>query len=220
MDILHLHNTITAQREVPESSTSVEDVLGEVVETFQTLQAQGKTRFYGMTGLGETAAVNRVIDAGVMQTVQSAFNLLNPSAGADVPPEFYAQDFERLIDRAAGKGMGVVVISVLAGGALSGVVERHPLASPPRKPLVTGRDYRENVYMGRHFDFLMEEGYVESRVEAAVRFGLSKGEVSTVLVGYSSLEHLEEAVKCGSRGPLPPEALNRLSEIWAEFTGG
>ena len=41
--------------------------------------------------------------------------------------------------------------------------------------------------------------------------------VSTVLVGYSSLEHLEKAVSYAAKGPLPVEILGRLSEVWGRF---
>ena len=211
VDLIQLHNHITLRRDAGQGSFSVEDLLTEVMETFQSLQAQGKARFYGITGLGETEALHRAVDAGTLYTVQTAYNLLNPSAGAEVPSEFSVQDFGRLIDRAAAKEMGVIVIRVLAAGALSGVEERHPVAAPAVAPISSGRDYREDVNRARSFDFLIDEGYVEGLVEAALRFALSKGEVSTVLVGYSSLEQLEKAVEYASRGSLPPETLDRIA---------
>jgi aryl-alcohol dehydrogenase-like predicted oxidoreductase len=56
----------------------------------------------------------------------------------------------------------------------------------------------------------VEEGIVKSPVEAAIRFAISKPEISTALIGLSSLEQLEYAVACANRGPLPAEALSRL----------
>jgi aryl-alcohol dehydrogenase-like predicted oxidoreductase len=41
--------------------------------------------------------------------------------------------------------------------------------------------------------------------------------VSTVLVGYSSLEHLEAAAAAVNRGPLPPATLQRLGALWSEL---
>jgi hypothetical protein len=35
-----------------------------------------------------------------------------------------------------------------------------------------------------------------------------------VLLGYSSLEHLEAAAAAVGKGPLPASALPRLQEIW------
>ena len=44
----------------------------------------------------------------------------------------------------------------------------------------------------------------------AIRFGLSKPGVSTVLVGYSTLAHLEEAIRFTERGPLSADAIARV----------
>ena len=61
---------------------------------------------------------------------------------------------------------------------------------------------------------LVDEGFVESLVEASLRFPLASGAVSPVLLGYSSLEQLEYAAACLARGPLPAAALARLPALW------
>lgn len=58
-----------------------------------------------------------------------------------------------------------------------------------------------------------------SLVEASLRFALSNTGISSVLVGYSSQRHLEQAVECARSGPLPAEAMERLPQVWAGFTG-
>ena len=215
VDVLILHNPIALQRNPSQGCPGTDDVLGDVVEAFHGLQAQGKAMYYGITGLGETEAVHKVIDSGALQTVQVCYNLLNPSAGTPLPPGYNAQDFGRLIDRAAERNMGVICISVLAEGALTGVEERHPVALASATAVASRYEYGEDVKRARSFNFLVDEGYVEGLVEAALRFALSNGGVSTALVGCSSLEHLEMAAEYASRGPLPPEALDRLPEVWA-----
>jgi aryl-alcohol dehydrogenase-like predicted oxidoreductase len=72
---------------------------------------------------------------------------------------------------------------------------------------------------GNRFGFLQSEGYAANLVEASIRFALSRPGVSTVLVGYSSLEHLEQAVEYAGKGPLPGDALAKLPEVWAGFVG-
>ena len=67
---------------------------------------------------------------------------------------------------------------------------------------------------------LVEEGHAASLVEAALRFPLSSAAVSTVLLGYSSLEHLEAAAAAVGKGPLSPEALARLETCWTEMARG
>ena len=217
VDLVQLHNPIALQRGSTRRALGVEEVLDQVVPAFESLQAQGKTRFWGITGLGETEALRKVIETGAVYTVQACHNLLNPSAGTEVPSDFPFQDFGGLIDRAAGNQMGVIGIRALAAGALSGEAGRHPIASPSVAPISSGRDYSEDVDRTSSLKFLIQDGYAGSMVEAAVRFAMSKKEVSTVLVGYSSLEQLEQAAGYVAKGPLPEEALRRLPEVWAGF---
>ena len=56
-------------------------------------------------------------------------------------------------------------------------------------------------------------------VEASLRFALGNAEVTGVLVGYSSLEHLEQAVDFAARVPLPPYAMARLPDERVSLKG-
>lgn len=215
VDLIQLHNRVAAQRDPDRDLLSVEDVLGQVVEGFQTLQTQGKIRFYGITGFGETDALLRVIDSGSIFSTQSCYNLINPSSGTPVAGGFDLQDFGGLIQRAEAQGTGVLVIRVLAAGALTGMDERHPVAAPQVAPMGSSDSYSEDLSRARTLGFLVDDGHVENLVEAALRFPLGNTGVSTVLVGYSNMEHLEQAVRWMNRGPLPAEALERLPAIWS-----
>ena len=126
VDLFQLHNRIETAR--GRGALSVGDVLNEVVPAVQKLRQQGKVGFCGITGLGDTPALHQSIDGGTIDTAQVCYNLLNPSAGAQVLAGFPAQDFGRLLDRTRERRMGVIVIRVLAAGALSGVETRHPVA--------------------------------------------------------------------------------------------
>ena len=215
--LMQMHNHVAPVAEG--GSVSPEEAMGQVADALQELRDQGKIRFCGLTAVGETGALHRVIDSGTLNTVQSVYNLVNPSAGTHVPPGFDMADYGNLIGRAQANGMGVLVIRVLAAGALSGEPTRHPVAVPSVAPIGSGRDYSQDQARGDAFRFLELEGYVGSLVEASLRFALGNPGVSSVLVGYSSLEHLEQAVEYAARGPLPPEAVARLPEVWAGFTG-
>ena len=220
VDLIQVHTHIASQADSGRNSLTAEDLLGEVVDTFRSLKDQGKIRNYGITGLGDTEALHRVIDSGNLDTVQVCYNLINPSAGQQVPPGFDQQDFGRLIERAEASNTGVIVIRVLAAGALSGESTRHPVAVPTVAPIGSGRDYAEDQDRAAMFGFLTEEGHVEGTVEAAIRFALGKKGVSTVLVGYSSLEHLEQAVAYAAKGPLAEEIMGRLPGVWGRFGAG
>jgi len=213
VDLFQLHNRIETAR--GRGALSVGDVLSEVVPAVQKLRQQGKVGFCGMTALGETRALHQAIDGGTLDTAQVCYNLLNPSAGAAVPAGFPAQDFGRLLDRTRERRMGVIVIRVLAAGALSGVEARHPVAVPTVDPIATAPDYRTDVARAQALGALVREGHVENLMEASIRLAVGSDAVSTVLVGYSSLEHLEAAAAAVNRGPLPAAALQRLTALWS-----
>ena len=215
--LMQMHNHVASVAEG--GSVSPEEALGQVVDALRELRDQGKVRFWGMTAVGETAALHRIIDSGTLDTVQSVYNLVNPSAGMEVPSGFDMDDYGNLIGRACANGMGVLVIRVLAAGALSGQTTRHSIAVPTVAPIGSGRDYGQDQARADGFRFLVREGYAHSLVDASLRFALGNPGVSSVLVGYSSMEHLEQAVASAGRGPLPPDAVARLPEVWAGFTG-
>ena len=217
VDLLQLHNHITPTRGSNAGAVSIRELMDEVVPALQALQQQGKIRFYGITGRGDTAALHQVIAAAAFHTVQVPYNLLNPSAAVDVPAGFPAQNFRRLLDRANEQRMGVIGIRVLAAGALSGTEARHPTAAPAVEPIASGRDYATDVQRAKMLEVLVREGHVQSLVEASLRFAVSTDALSTVLVGYSSLEHLEYAAASVARGPLSTAALNRLSTLWKQL---
>jgi len=215
VDLLQLHNPIATQRSA--RALGVKDVIGEVIPALEALQAQGKTRFWGITALGDTGALHQVL-AAPLYTAQVCYNLLNPSAGAEVPPRFPAQDFGRLLDRAKERGVGAIIIRVLAAGALSGEASRHPVAVPTVEPIATGPDYASDVERARALRALVDEGHAASLVEASLRFPLGSEAVSTVLLGYSSLAHLEQAAAAVAKGPLTAAARARLSALWVDTT--
>ena len=219
VDLIQLHNRLMPNpgSELTRPDLDAKEVLEQVVAGFQELRTQGKVRYYGITGLGEKETLHTVLDSEAMDTVQACYNLLNPSAGIPNTPKFYTQDYGQLIDRAAAKGAGVIAIRVMAAGALTGVSDRHPLAMPTVAPIGSSKEYEEDVRRAGSFQYLVEEGIVDSLPEAALRFVLSKAEVSTALAGVSSLEQLEQSVAWAEKGPLPNAALDGLAKVWRQF---
>jgi L-galactose dehydrogenase/L-glyceraldehyde 3-phosphate reductase len=211
VDILHLHNPIA----LTGGGQGVVDlglVLSEIAEGTQAVVDAGLAHHDGFTGLGDSAALQEVIRAEPFETMQTYFNVLNPSAG-------YAgqtggeQDFQGVIDTAARSGVGVIVIRVLAAGAAAAVPDRAANAGDPGSGLVGGASYSTDLERAGRLPALAAELGLESPVELAIRFGLSKSGVSTVLVGYSTLQHLEDAIRFAERGSLEADALRRTLEI-------
>ena len=217
VDIFHLHNPITEAG--GGSALSVRQMLDDVVPAFERLRQQGKIRFLGITALGDTAALHQVIDARVFDSAQVVYNMLNPSAAEKLPPNYPAQDYERLFDHTDAAGVGVVGIRVLAGGALSGSAERHPIAGPAPEPIGSAMSYDADIDRARRLIPLVKEGFAASLTEAATRFALSHPAMGTILVGMATPQQFEDALAAAEKGPLPQAALDRLSALRQAFSG-
>jgi aryl-alcohol dehydrogenase-like predicted oxidoreductase len=217
VDIFHLHNPIT--EDSGGEALSVRQVLGEVVPAFEQLRQQGKIRFLGLTAIGSTPALHQVIDAGGFDSAQVVYNMLNPSAATALPANYPAQDYGRLFDHTKAAGTGVIAIRVLAGGALSGSTERHPIASPPPEPIGSAMSYDADIARARRLMLLVTEGFAASLTEAATRFALGNPAVGTILVGMATPQQFEDALAAVEKGPLPAAAIERLVALRQGFVG-
>jgi aryl-alcohol dehydrogenase-like predicted oxidoreductase len=189
------------------------------VPAFERLRQHGKIRFLGMTAVGDTAALNQVIDVRAFDSAQIVYNMLNPSAGEELPANYPAQDYGRMFDHTRAAGVGVVGIRVLAGGALSGSAARHPIAGPAPEPIGSAMSYDADVDRARRLMPLVKEGFAASLTEAATRFALSHPAMGTILVGMATPQQFEDALAAVQKGPLPQAALDRLSALRQPFAG-
>jgi len=216
VDLLQFHNPITqAPRD---DALDAGLVIDEIAPVFERLRRQGKTRFCGITGLGDTPAILRVVGSHLFDTVQVAYNLLNPSAGAAIDTGLPGQDFGQLLRHASEAGMGTIGIRALAGGALSGVEVRHPNGLPIVDAVGTA-DYPTDVRHAKIFQPLVQEGHAASLVGAAIRFVIANSALTTAIVGCSSIEQLAFAAAAATKGALTPRALERVTELQKGFGG-
>ena len=213
VDIFHLHNAITEKG--GGEALSVRQVLDDVVPAFERLREAGKTRFLGLTAVGDTAALHQAIDARALRQRPSGLQ--------------HAQSVRRR--RAAGglsgPGLRAAVRShrgrrdrrhrhrVLAGGALSGSAERHPIAGAAPAPIGSAMSYEADVGRAGRLTPLVTDGFAASLTEAATRFAMTNPAVGTILVGMATPQQFEDAFAAVEKGPLPPAALERLSALAA-----
>jgi len=210
VDIFHLHNPIALTDDSGERALPMGLVLSEIGRGLQAVVDAGLVRHAGFTGIGDAAALREVVQAEPFHTVQAYFNMLNPSAGfAGLAGG--SHDFEGLIDTASRAGRGVIVIRVLAAGAATASPSRDANAGDPGALLGQG-SYERDVERSRRLEALATRHGLDGSVELAIRFGLSKPGVSTVLVGYSTLQHLEDALRYTERGALPQAAVDEILE--------
>jgi len=209
VDLFQLHNPLVAKD--ADDRMDVEIALNEVVPALHKLQKVGKTRFIGFSGVGEPAAILKAVDSKAFDTVQVVYNALNPSAGGPMPKGAPGLDYGRLLDRARAADMGTIIIRALAGGALSGTDARHPLAMQAVDPIGSAPDFAADVARARQLEPLVKDGTASSLVELAQRFVIAHPAVTTMLVGYSTLDQLEQAAAAVAKGPLPAVAVARIA---------
>lgn len=208
VDLFQLHNPLAAQD--ADDRMDVDIALNEVIPALHKLQKAGKTRFIGFSGVGEPAAILKAVDSKTFDSVQVVYNALNPSAGGAMPKGTPGLDYGRLLDRAKAADMGTIIIRALAGGALTGTEDRHPLAMQAVPPIGSAATFADDVARARALEPMVREGVAGSLTELAQRFVIANPNVSTMLVGYSTMDQLEQAAAAVEKGPLPAAAVDRI----------
>jgi len=159
--------------------------LGEnrTVETLKDLQAEGKVRFIGMSGILPNLPDH--IAMGVFDVFQ-------------IPYSAVQRDHEDLITGAAGAGAGTFI----RGGAARGAAaqDKNWRAGPlSQDPGVGQRNWEASGIAG----LLSEAGM--SSMEFVLRFTLSHPGLSTTIVGTANPVHLAGNIAVAEQGPLPPD---------------
>ncbi|MFO0760060.1 MAG: aldo/keto reductase [Byssovorax sp.] len=204
--LLQLHNALTVRRGDEPTSLTPSDVLGPsgVLEGLERVRDLGWADWIGLTGIGQPVAQREVIASGRFQTLQVPYNLLNPSAGSEVPSDFAEANYGGVMNDCRALNMGVFAIRVFAGGALAGL--------PPSDYTYRTRFFPLDLY---HRDQARaaalaaeltgdtagstEAGDVDAsdsaRVlrRAALRFSLAHPSVSSAILGLNAIEQVDEA---------------------------
>jgi len=212
VDLLQLHNPLVAID--ADDHMAIEIALNEVVPALQALVKAGKTRFIGFSGVGEPAALLKAVESKSFDTMQVVYNALNPSAGGPMPQWSDGRapglDYSRVLERTKTNDMGTIIIRALAGGALAGTDDRHPLAMQVVPPIGSAPDFAGDVARAKTLEPLVKESGSSSLAEMAQRFVISNPNVTTMLVGYSTLDQLDQAIAAVAKGPLSPAILQKI----------
>jgi aryl-alcohol dehydrogenase-like predicted oxidoreductase len=153
------------------------------VETLKDLQAEGKIRFIGMSGILPDLPDH--IAMGVFDVFQ-------------IPYSAVQRDHEELITEAADAGAGTFI----RGGAARGAAaeDKNWQAGPLSQAPGAGRRNWETSGIA---DLLTEAGM--SNMEFVLRFTLSLPALSTTIVGTANPAHLAGNIAIAERGPLPAD---------------
>jgi len=204
VDLFQLHNRIGSKADG--RVLTVDHVLGKggVVEGMQRMKDQGLTKFSGITAMGETPCVHEVVESGSFDSAQVYYNILNPSAGQDMPPAWTGQNFDNLIGACKTNGVAVIVIRSFAAGVLA-TDQRHGRESM----IVADTKLDDEIQKASAvFDVLGDEH--GTRAQTAVRFALSNPDIACIDVGVANIDQLEQALGAVDGGALPAESLTQL----------
>jgi len=208
VDVLQLHNRIGAK---PGGRVmTVEQILGKdgVADGLDRLREKGLIRHMGITGIGEAASVCEVIRSKRFDSAQVYYNLLNPSAGRDMPAAWTGQNQRGIIEACRANGVAVMAIRIFAAGVIA-TDERHGRESVLLADTSVAEDERKSKAV---FDAIgKDQG---TRAQVALRFVLSNPDVSCAIIGSAELHHIDEALAAQKMGPLPANVLARLDELY------
>lgn len=173
---------------------------GDWLSAVERLKRQGKIRFFGVS-LGEHTPENglRLLETGVVDAVQVIYNIFDQS------PE------DRLFPACRRLNVGVLVRVPFDEGGLTGKIT-------PETRFPEG-DFRNHYFRGdrrrqvheRCLRIAADLGIgLDGLPEAALRFCLSRPEVSTVIAGMRSVRHVDSNVAAGDGRGLSPDRLEKL----------
>ena len=118
--------------------------------------------------------------------------------------------FQNLRSLTSDKGIGTVILRVLEAGALSGDATPHELnqGGPSSDP-----SYAQNALRANALHFLKKDDS-ETLAQVPIRIALMNPKVSTVLVGFSELTQINEAVSCVGHEPFTHAQLEQLENLY------
>ena len=153
------------------------------IETLKELQAEGKIRFIGMSGILPN------LPDHIAMNVFDAFQ---------IPYSAVQRDHENLITEAADKGAGTLIRGGAARGAAS--EEKNWTVGPlTQQPGVGQRNWETSG-----MEALLDEAGI-GRMEFILRFTLSHPALSTTIVGTANQAHLAGNIATAEKGPLPAD---------------
>jgi aryl-alcohol dehydrogenase-like predicted oxidoreductase len=153
------------------------------VETLSELQAEGKIRFIGMSGIRPSLPDHLAMNV---------FDVFQ------IPYSAVQRDHEDLISEAAAKGAGTFIRGGAARGAAS--EEKNWQVAPLTQQAGLGQRNWETSGIE---DLLTDAGI--GKMEFVLRFTLSHPGLSTTIVGTSSPAHLAGNIAIAEQGPLPAD---------------
>ena len=192
LTLLQLHNSITRERGAEPTSITPADVLGAggVLDALEELREEGLVQHIGLTGLGDPASLIEVIRTGRFASLQTPYNLLNPTAGCDIATAPGDVNYGNIIAACTRAEMGVLAIRVLAGGALA---QNPPSDHTLRTPFFPLALYERDREQARRLQ--QSIGPARQLPAEAIRFALANPYIHSALIGFADARQIDGAIE-------------------------
>jgi len=191
-----------------------ETPLEESLEAMDSLVKSGKVRYIGMSNY----AAWQMMDAkafcdrrGLTPPVvtESVYNLLTRGIESE------------LVAFIRDKKVGLTIYNPLAGGLLSG---KHGREHPLENTRLSEPGYYKRYWNDDSFDAIeslteIARSHGMTLLELSLRWCVSFGYVSSVILGISRPEHLTQNLSCIEKGSLSPDILAQCGEVWKKLGG-
>ncbi|HXA31186.1 MAG TPA: aldo/keto reductase [Acidimicrobiales bacterium] len=168
---------------------------GQTVETMQALRDEGKVRFIGMSGILPNLPDHLAM--GVFDVFQ-------------IPYSVVQREHEELITAAAAAGAGTLI----RGGAARGGPSEDKGWS--QGPLGLAHGVGQRRWEASGLDELIGD---MGRLEFVLRFTLSHPDLSSTIVGTSSVDHLRSNLAVAEKGPLPSDLYQEAKKLLGPVGG-
>lgn len=210
--LLQLHNPIGAQTDG--RTIGVGEVLKPhgVLDALDELRQMGMIDHFGITALGDTTSIIKVLKSNRIASAQVYYNLLNPSAGFTPPPAWPCYNFTGIMDTCREHGVAVMNIRIFSAGVIA-TDER----TGRERPLTPGDTVESETEKASTVFSTLGNEY-GSRAQTAIRFGLVQDKLSCIVFGLAEIDHLQEAIDAQRMGPLPAEALQKIIHTYQSYT--
>ena len=199
VDIMFLHNSVTLAGEGDERMTTTASVTEAVVPAFKRLIAEGRIRYWGLTGIGHADALIELLTNGPRPDyIQCIVNLLD-SPGGLLRGEGSARPRD-ILAAANANGAAVLGIRAVQAGALTDAIDR---------PLPDGHSELADYARAAPFRAIAAE-VGKSAAYLAHRYALSVEGVSTVVLGVKNRAELRECIAAEAASPMDPGLMDRI----------
>ncbi len=194
IDVYHLHAV-----KIEDYPFAVDHLVPELIK----MRDKGKIRFLGITEAFAADPSHILLETAVeddcWDVIMVGFNLLNQSAR------------DKVLRRSIEKNLGVLDMFAVRRALAGSQVLLEFLNDMVLRGLIAPDALDRTDPLG----FLLHSGVASSVPDAAYRFVRHEPGIHVVLSGTGSVEHLIANVKSANRGPLPPEVVAHLRQVFA-----